>query len=40
MLFPFTVVQIEGYSDIENREVDYRGLMLDVDKPWLFQGTL
>ena len=40
MLFPFTVVQIEGYSDIENREVDYRGLMLDVDKPWLFQGTV
>jgi GR25 family glycosyltransferase involved in LPS biosynthesis len=40
MLFPFTVVQLEGYSDIENRVVDYRGLMLDVDKPWLFQGTL
>jgi GR25 family glycosyltransferase involved in LPS biosynthesis len=37
MLFPFTVVQLDGYSDIENRVVDYRGLMLDVDKPWLFR---
>lgn len=37
MLYPFTVVQLDGYSDIENRLVDYRGLMLDVDKPWLFR---
>jgi len=37
MLFPFTVVQCESYSDIEEKVVDYRGLMLDVDKPWLFR---
>jgi hypothetical protein len=36
MLFPFTVVQCESYSDIEEKIVDYRGLMLDADKPWLF----
>jgi len=36
MLFPFTVVQCESYSDIEERVVDYRGLMLDPDKKWLF----
>jgi GR25 family glycosyltransferase involved in LPS biosynthesis len=36
MLFPFTVVQCESYSDIEERVVDYRGLMLDADKQWLF----
>ena len=36
MLFPFTVVQCESYSDIEEKVVDYRGLMLDADKEWLF----
>jgi GR25 family glycosyltransferase involved in LPS biosynthesis len=36
MLFPFTVVQCESYSDIEEKIVDYRGLMLDADKEWLF----
>jgi GR25 family glycosyltransferase involved in LPS biosynthesis len=37
MLTPFTVVQCDSYSDIENRNVDYRNLMLDMDKEWLFQ---
>lgn len=37
MLMPITVVQCDSYSDIEERHVDYRGLMLDVDKPWLFR---
>lgn len=37
MIVPLTVVQCDGYSDIENRMVDYRGLMLDKDKKWLFQ---
>jgi GR25 family glycosyltransferase involved in LPS biosynthesis len=37
MLMPVTVVQCDSYSDIEERHVDYRGLMLDVDKPWLFR---
>lgn len=35
MICPFTVVQYDTYSDIEKRYVDYRGLMLDMDKPWL-----
>jgi len=35
MLCPFTVVQYDTYSDIEERYVDYRGLMLDMEKPWL-----
>jgi GR25 family glycosyltransferase involved in LPS biosynthesis len=37
MIVPPTVVQYEDYSDIEKRNVDYRGLLLDLDKPWLFQ---
>lgn len=36
MIIPLTVVQYDGYSDIEERNVDYRGLMLDVDKSWFF----
>jgi GR25 family glycosyltransferase involved in LPS biosynthesis len=35
MICPFTVVQYDTYSDIEERYVDYRSLMLDMDKPWL-----
>jgi GR25 family glycosyltransferase involved in LPS biosynthesis len=37
MITPLTVVQCDSYSDIEQRNVDYRGLMLDIDKPWLFR---
>jgi len=37
MLFPFTVTQCEGYSDIEEQVVDYHALMLDADKEWLFK---
>ena len=37
MITPLTVVQCDSYSDIENRTVDYRRLMLDIDKPWLFR---
>lgn len=37
MIVPITVVQCDSYSDIEERNVDYRGLMLDVDKEWLFR---
>jgi GR25 family glycosyltransferase involved in LPS biosynthesis len=36
MIFPFTVVQCESYSDIEKRMVNYKELMLDADKRWLF----
>ena len=35
MIIPPSVVQREDYSDIEGRRVDYRNLMLDLDKKWL-----
>jgi hypothetical protein len=38
MLTPFTVVQCDSYSDIEERHVDYRQLMLDMDKKWLMRS--
>jgi hypothetical protein len=38
MIIPPTVVQYEDYSDIEKRNVDYRGLLLDLDKPWFFRN--
>lgn len=38
MITPPTVTQIESYSDIENRSVNYERLMLDMDKKWLFRG--
>lgn len=37
MITPPTVVQIDDYSDIEGRQVNYSGLMLDLDKEWLFR---
>jgi GR25 family glycosyltransferase involved in LPS biosynthesis len=37
MITPLTVVQCDSYSDIENRNVDYRHLMLDIDKEWFFR---
>ena len=38
IVLPLTVHQLEGYSDIEERNTDYRGLMLDMDKPWLLKS--
>jgi hypothetical protein len=38
MITPPTVTQYESYSNIENRIVDYEGMMLDMDKPWLYRG--
>ena len=35
MLIPPTVIQYESYSDIEEKEVNYQGLMLDMEKKWL-----
>lgn len=35
LLIPLTVVQAPCYSDIEQRNVDYQHLMLDLEKPWL-----
>jgi GR25 family glycosyltransferase involved in LPS biosynthesis len=37
LITPITVVQYDSYSDIEQRNVDYRELMLDIDKAWLFR---
>lgn len=35
LLIPLTVVQAPCYSDIEQRNVNYTNLMLDLDKKWL-----
>lgn len=37
MIIPPTVIQCAGYSDIEQRVVNYQNLMTDLDKEWLFQ---
>jgi glycosyl transferase family 25 len=37
MIVPPTVIQYEDYSDIECRHVNYKDLMTDLDKEWLFQ---
>lgn len=37
MIIPATVTQYESYSDIEEQVVNYDGLMLDLDKPWLME---
>lgn len=39
MITPPTVIQIGDYSDIEGREVNYGGLMMDLDKSWLFKQS-
>jgi GR25 family glycosyltransferase involved in LPS biosynthesis len=39
MITPPTVTQYESYSDIENRSVNYEGLLLDMDKTWLFRQS-
>lgn len=36
MIIPLTAVQYENYSDIENKNVNYVNLMLDLQKDWLF----
>lgn len=35
MIIPLTTVQYENYSDIEQQNVNYVGLMLDLNKEWL-----
>jgi len=37
ILIPLSVYQYETYSDVENRTVNYKDLMLDLDKKKLFQ---
>ena len=36
MIIPLTAVQYENYSDIEEKQVNYVGLMLDLEKERLF----
>ena len=36
MIIPLTAVQYENYSDIENKNVNYVNLMLDLQKEWLY----
>lgn len=35
LIIPTTVVQREGYSDIEKRNTNYQHVMLDIEKKWL-----
>lgn len=37
IILPLTVYQLDGYSDIEERNTDYRSVMLDMDKTWLMK---
>jgi len=37
LIIPLSVVQVEGYSDVENRRVDYKNLMMDLEKKWLIE---
>lgn len=37
MIVPPTVIQREGFSDVESRQTNYAGLMLDMQKEWLFR---
>ena len=39
MIIPLTTVQYENYSDIEQKEVNYVNLMLDLNKEWLTTRT-
>tara|TARA_Y100000816_G_scaffold289444_1_gene275906 strand:+ start:554 stop:1213 length:660 start_codon:yes stop_codon:yes gene_type:complete len=35
MITPVTVIQKEGYSDIEKKNMNYTPLMMDLEKKWL-----
>jgi len=37
LIIPLYVVQKEDYSDVENKYVDYKNLMLDINKDYLFK---
>ena len=37
MIVPPTVVQMEGFSDVEGRYTDYKRVMTDMTKEWLFK---
>ena len=35
LITPLTVIQYDNYSDIEQKQVNYTNLMLDLDKEWI-----
>jgi hypothetical protein len=37
MITPPTVVQMEGFSDVEGHNTNYKHLMTDMNKEWLFK---
>ena len=37
LITPLTVVQEDGYSDIEKRMTNYKSIMVDLDKKWLIE---
>lgn len=39
MIVPPTVIQREGFSDVEEKSTNYAGLMLDMQKTWLFNKS-
>ena len=40
MIVPPTVVQMEGFSDVEGCETNYKHLMTDMNKEWLFKKSM
>jgi GR25 family glycosyltransferase involved in LPS biosynthesis len=40
LITPLTVVQREDYSDIEMKKVNYKNLMVDLDKEYLFKNNI
>lgn len=40
MIIPPTVVQMEGFSDVEGRDTNYKHLMTDMNKEWLFKKNM
>jgi hypothetical protein len=37
IITPLTTTQYENYSDVEQQNVDYSHLMLDMEKEWLMK---
>jgi hypothetical protein len=35
LITPLTVTQYDNYSDIEQKNTQYSGAMLDLDKEWI-----
>ena len=37
LIIPLTNIQRADYSDIEKKQVDYKNIMLDIDKPYILE---